>query len=248
MGAVGSRVAEHLALAGVEHLTLVDPDAMSANNLGRHILSRDFLGLNKAVSMAIHLRKRMPGINIADHAYPLQHWLRAAQPCGFDAIVLAMGDPAGERLLLRRAWREGWTCRLVCAFVEAANLGGHAIAMQPGEPGCLECLYEGEEPETLGLLRTGMLAPGQSPSQEISGCGAFTPYSAITATRTALLAAELALPDAETGYHRWAGSDASAVDLGLRPSDFWNALRKGQALPFVPRQSYIRKGCPCCSN
>ncbi|CAK0740538.1 hypothetical protein CCP3SC1_1210002 [Gammaproteobacteria bacterium] len=151
-----------------------------------------------------------------------------AHPCDFDVIVLATGDPAGEKLLFRRAWREDWTCRLVCAFVEAANLGGHAIAMQPGEPGCLECLYEGEDPEIFGLLRTGMLAPGQSPSKEISG--------------------ELALPDSETGYHRWAGSDASALELGLHPSEFWAALRKGQVQPFVFRQSYIRKGCPCCGS
>lgn len=247
IGAVGSRVAEHLALAGIEHLTLVDPDDLSANNLGRHVLSRDFLGLNKAASLAVHLRKRMPGIDIAYHALPLQYWLRNAQPCDFDVIVLAIGDPASERLLFRRAWRECWTCRLVCTFVEAANLGGHAISMQPGELGCLECLYEVEDPATFDLLRTGMLAPGQSPSQEISGCGAFTPYSAITATRTALLAAELSLPDAETGYHRWAGADTSAAALGLLPSDFWKTLRKGPALPFVPRQSYIREGCPCCS-
>lgn len=248
VGAVGSRVAEHLALAGGKHLTLVDPEDMSANNLGRHVLSRDFLGFNKAESLAVHLRRRMPGIDIAHHPLPLQYWLRTAKPSDFDTIVLATGDPAGERLVARLAWREGWTCRLVSTFVEAANLGGHAISMQPGEPGCLECLYEAEDPETLGLLRTGMLAPGQSPQQEISGCGAFTPYSGITATRTALLAAELALPEAELGYHRWAGSNAAAANLSLQPSDFWNALRCGQALPFVTRQSYLRKNCPCCSN
>lgn len=248
VGAVGSRVAEHLALSGIEHLTLVDPDAMSANNLGRHVLSRDFLGLNKAICMALHLRKRMPGIEVAHYPTTMQEWLMNTSPSDFDVIVLATGDPASERLLLRRAWKEGWQCRLVSTFVEAANLGGHAISMQPGEPGCVECLYEAEDPDTLGQLRTGMLAPGQFPTQEISGCGAFTPYSAITATRTALLAAELALPDSEIGYHRWAGSDASAVALNLHPSNFWNALRTGRVQPFLPRQSYIREGCPCCTS
>jgi molybdopterin/thiamine biosynthesis adenylyltransferase len=248
VGAVGSRIAEHLTLAGIKHLTLVDPEKMSANNLGRHVLTRDYLGVNKADGMAAHLRRRMPGIDINFHHSTLLEWLKVARPNEFDVIVLATGDLAEERQWLRYAWREGWSCRLVSTFVEAANLGGHAIAMQPGEPGCLECLYEIEDPAALGFLRTVMLAPGQSPLREISGCGAFAPYSAISATRTALLAAELALPDAEIGYHRWAGSDEMAVELNLRPSDFWLALREGKAQTFVARKSYIREGCPCCGN
>jgi len=248
VGAVGSRVAEHLALTGIKHLTLVDSDDMSANNLGRHVLSRNFLGMNKAFSMAAHLCNRMPGIDITPFDCSFRKWLTIAQPNDFDVIILAIGNLAEERLWYRRAWREGWTCRLVSTFVEAANLGGHAISMQPSEPGCLECLYEAEDPAALGTLRTVMLEPGQSSSQEISGCGAFTPYSAITATRTALLAAELALPGAAIGYHRWAGSDESAAALNLRPSSFWHALREGRTLPFITRESYLRDGCPCCGN
>lgn len=248
LGAVGSRIAEHLTLAGIKHLTLVDSEVMSANNLGRHVLTREYLGANKANSMAAHLRRRMPGLDIHSMPSTLREWLKIARPNEFDVIVLATGDLAEERLWLRHAWREGWPCRLVSTFVEAANLGGHAIAMQPGEPGCLECLYEIMDSTATGFLRTIMLAAGQSPSREISGCGAFTPYSAISATRTALLAAELALPDAEAGYHRWAGSDESALELNLRPSDFWRALREGKVPAFVPRSSYIRKGCPCCGN
>lgn len=248
LGAVGARVAEHLALAGVDHLTLVDPEDLSADNLGRHVLSRDFVGFNKAHSLALHLCSRMPGINIRHFPETLDGWLRTAQPNEFDVLVLATGDPASERMLLRRAWRESWKCKLVSTFVEAANLGGHAILMQPGEAGCLECLYETEDPETMGLFRTSMLAPGQSPAQEVSSCGTFVPYSCVSATRTALLATELALPNAECGYQRWAGSDVNAKIFFLRPSNFWRALSGGRVKQFVPRQSYVRRDCSCCGN
>lgn len=248
VGAVGSRVAEHFALAGVKQLTLVDPEDLSANNLGRHVLTRDLLGFNKAQGLANHLARRMPGLDVKFHANSLLSWLETARPNDFEVIVLATGDPAGERQILRRAWRESWTCRLVCVFVEAANLGGHAIAMHPREPGCLECLYEVDDPDTRGLLRTAMLEPGQVTSQEISGCGAFTPYSAITATRTAVAAVELALTTDDIGYQRWAGADKDALSLNLHPSDFWTSLRSGRVPSFIPRQSYIREGCPCCSS
>jgi molybdopterin/thiamine biosynthesis adenylyltransferase len=245
---VGSRVAEHLALAGVKHLTLVDPDDLSANNLGRHVLTRDLLGVNKAHGLANHLVRRMPGLDVKSHANSMLSWLEMARPNDFEVIILATGDSAGERQLLRRAWREGWTCRLVCVFVETANLGGHAIAMQPREPGCLECLYEIDDLDTRGLLRTAMLAPGQVTSQEISGCGAFTPYSAITATRTAIAAVELALTSDDIGYQRWAGSDKDALSLNLQPSEFWTSLRSGRVPSFILRQSYIHEGCPCCRS
>jgi len=248
VGAVGSRVAEHLALSGVKNLTLVDSDKLSANNLGRHVLSRHFIGMNKAKSLATNLRGRMPGIDVNPCDCTVEDWLKTANPNEFDVIIFATGNIAGERLLFRRAWREGWVCKLISTFVEAANLGGHAIAMQPGERGCLECLYEVEDPITVGSLRTGMLELGQSPSQEISGCGAFTPYSAITATRTALLATELSLPNAEVGYHRWAGPDDMAVALNLYPSEFWHALRNGKVATFISRDIYARNGCPCCSH
>lgn len=248
VGAVGSRVAEHLAQTGVKHLTLVDSDKMSANNLGRHVLSRYYIGKNKAESLAVHLSSRMPGVEITPYASTVEAWLNHVQPNNFDVIVLATGDIAGERLLLRRAWREGWTCKLICTFVEAANLGGHAISMQPGEQGCLECLCEIDTTTSTEKLRTIMLTPEQSPLQEISGCGAFTPYSAISATRTALLATELSFPNADIGYHRWAGNDNDAIELNLHPSEFWKALRNGNALPFVTRNKYIRGDCKCCSS
>jgi molybdopterin/thiamine biosynthesis adenylyltransferase len=248
VGAVGSRVAEHLALAGIKQLTLVDPDELSANNLGRHVLTSDFLSINKAQGLANHLIRRIPGLDVKFCETSMLGWLETAQPNDFEVIVLATGDSAAERQFLKRAWREGWTCRLVCVFVEAANLGGHAIAMQPREPGCLECLYEREDPKSPALLRTSMLIQGQVTSQEISGCGAFTPYSAITATRTAIAAVELALTTDEIGYKRWAGNDKDAMNLNLKPSDFWLSLRTGRVATFITRNSYIKKGCPCCSN
>lgn len=250
VGSVGSRVAENLALTGIKHITLIDSDEMRASNLGRHVLTKYSIGQNKALAMASNLKSRMPGIDVRYYTCSAQNWLNAEMPSNYDVIVMATGDIAGERLLLRRAWREGWTCKIVSTFVEAANLGGHAISMQPGEQGCLECLCIVDNITSIETFRTNMLElePGQTPLQEVSGCGAFTPYSAISATRTALLAVELTFPNAAIGYHRWAGNDEQAKTLNLKPSEFWHALKIGNASPFVLRKDYIRGDCKCCSN
>jgi molybdopterin/thiamine biosynthesis adenylyltransferase len=246
VGSVGARVAEHLVLSGVKELTLVDCDVMSAANLGRHILSRHYIGFHKSTGVAIHLRDRMPGVRITGSEDSLQNWLIKNDPNDFDVLVFAIGSPAEEREMLRRAWKQNWRCRIVLTFVEAANLGGHAISFQPGHIGCLECLYDQQN----GQLRTSMLdlKPGQFPTREISSCGSFTPYSAITATRTALLAAELALPDAALGYHRWSRDDSSAKKLELTPSSFWRMLVNGKVPSFIENSVFHQKDCLCCNS
>lgn len=244
VGSVGSRIAEHLVLSGVKELTLVDSDIMTVDNLGRHVLSRHYVGLNKAACLAKHLKGRMPGVQINAHHNSLESWLEKNDPNNYDVLVLAIGSPAEERNTLRTAWKENWHCRIVLTFVEAANLGGHAIAFQPGKTGCLECLYDPES----GQLRTSMLKYGQNPSQAISSCGSFTPYSAITATRTALLAAELSLPGALLGYHRWTGEESSAKKLELEPSQFWQLLSAGKVPAFIETEKFHRRDCTCCNN
>lgn len=58
-GSVGSAVAEMLVRTGVGALTLIDPEALAPENLGRHLLSRQDLGSPKVKGM----QKRLAGIN-----------------------------------------------------------------------------------------------------------------------------------------------------------------------------------------
>jgi molybdopterin/thiamine biosynthesis adenylyltransferase len=247
VGAVGSRVAEHLALAGVKTLTLVDHDKMTSHNLGRHVLSRDWIGVKKATALAHCLEQRMPGITINQVAEYAHNWLSVSVVAQLDVIVLATGDPAMERAMMRRAWRENWPCKIVSTFVEAGGLGGHAISMIPNQHGCLECLYI-QDDQGQQILRVGLLKPRQDVVRALNGCGAFTPYSAIDATRTALLAVELALDATLDGYYRWAGAGEQAKQQGLVPSDVWEAVRAQRIPLFVPKAEYIQTGCPCCGN
>ncbi|HCF9508354.1 TPA: ThiF family adenylyltransferase [Pseudomonas aeruginosa] len=140
-GSIGSRVAEHLALAGVSKITLVDNDKFSPDNLGRHVLGKQSISKSKVDELATLLKERMPGIQIEARATSVQKALDKGELAGADAIVLATGNSTLERSIARRAFRERWPSLIVSTSVEAAGLGGHAIAMRPGTPGCLDCLY-----------------------------------------------------------------------------------------------------------
>src|SRR5437867_8391247 len=59
-GSFGSAIAEMLARAGIGQLTLIDPDVLSAENLGRHVLTQKDLGRPKVEA----LRERLLAINL----------------------------------------------------------------------------------------------------------------------------------------------------------------------------------------
>jgi len=67
-GSVGSALAEMLVRAGVEKLTLVDPDTLAEENLSRHMLTRADLGQPKVKAMAAKLLDINPDCRIEARA------------------------------------------------------------------------------------------------------------------------------------------------------------------------------------
>ncbi|WP_288841660.1 ThiF family adenylyltransferase [uncultured Deefgea sp.] len=248
LGSIGSRVAEHLVLAGIRKLTLIDYDLFSADNLGRHILGQGSINLTKVDALATQLRDRMPGVEINPIAKDVLTAFASTPPRDARAIVLATGNVALERSIIREAFRENWPQQIISTCVEAAGLGGHAIAMRSGIAGCLDCLYiDSETQAPTAEMRTSLIAPGQTISRQLTGCGAFTPYSSIDATRTALLATELVL-SGHIVYTRWAGDGELAHRAGIATSPTYRALRDLRIPSTLKPEEFAQAGCPCCGE
>ncbi|MGR8034527.1 ThiF family adenylyltransferase [Acinetobacter baumannii] len=63
-GSLGGSVASQLARSGIGHLTLIDPDILVAENLGRHVLGADQLGALKATELRKKLIMEFPIIEV----------------------------------------------------------------------------------------------------------------------------------------------------------------------------------------
>lgn len=245
-GSIGSRVAEHLALSGVRKITLVDNDKFSPDNMGRHVLGRKSISQFKVDELAALLKERMPGVQIEARAVNIQAMLTKGELVSADVIVLATGNSVLERSIIRRAFRDKWSSLIISASVEAAGLGGHAIAMRSDTPGCLDCLYiDPDTQQPLLHMRTALLAPGQKVTRQLTGCGAFTPYSALDATRTAVLATERVLSNVPL-YSRWAGDATFAKAEGIQPSATHDALRAQRIASDITPSEFAQPRCPCC--
>lgn len=244
-GALGGRIAEQLALSGIDGLVLVDDDYVSHDNIYRHVLGRSSVDKRKVEALKQELETKRSGLDVQVFVGTAEQWLQDPhRRARCDTIVLATGRLALERTITRRAFDEGWPQLLVSTWLEPLGLGGHVMASRAGVMGCLECLHTdigGSRPDT----RVAFLKSGQTVSRNLTGCGGrFMPYSALHATETALLACKVVLAG-EPGYRCWAGDPSAALaeDLELMP---WHTRCRQQLPP--EDVSVAHQECPCCSS
>lgn len=244
-GSVGSRVAEQLALSGIDELVLIDHDTLTHDNIYRHVLGLSSVGKRKVDALKQELESQRTGLTVIAYPGTAEQWLRdPALRDGCDNIVLTTGKLALERHITRRAFTERWPQRLVSGWLEPLGVGGHVMASKPGVVGCLECLHTdigGSRPD----MRVALLKPGQKLSRNLTGCGGrFMPYSALHAIETALLICKVVLAGS-TGYRCWVGDASEAKSLGFEVTNWHTHCI--QRLP-EPDVDVAHPDCPCCSS
>lgn len=246
-GSLGSRVAEQLALAGIDELVLVDPEYFSSDNIYRHALGRDSVGHYKVKALAEEIQKKRTGISVFPHPEDnALQWLNTrGELDACTAVVLATGNLALEREIVRLSYLERWPQLIVSGWVEPLGIGGQAVGSRYGERGCLECLHWGDG-EISPAPKTQFLTPGQKFSENLTGCGgAFTPYSPLAAIRTALMVTEMVLSETR-GYRCWTGPDALVKEKGMTTT-YWYRHCIAERLDGTGL-SIAEGQCPCCGT
>lgn len=245
-GAVGSVVADSLAATGVGRLTLVDGDNYSEDNVFRHIIDPGFIDLPKVVGLGFELKRRYPGIQVAEVADWAQEWLKTADFSKVDGVVFAFGLPTLERSFCRaiRA-RAKRPLPILFTWLEPLDLGGHSVACWTEEPGCLDCLYRDDEGQNSLQARTAFLEANQAVSKNLTGCSSvFVPYGALQSRRTGLMAAEhllAAMNSSGPSYRYWVGEGRVAAEQGLRTTP-WRDTAKSLSVEEATQRVF---GRPC---
>lgn len=150
VGALGSRLADGLARAGVGNLQLVDHDVVEPGNLARHVVGIRSAGLQKAVAVAEHLGEHSPltcvegtvlhlGTTALDGAAINGHGWMLAAVHDASLVVDAAADPAVSNYLSALCW----AAEVPYVHVSATNgaWGGVVARIVPGQTaGCWACL------------------------------------------------------------------------------------------------------------
>lgn len=230
-GSVGSEVADALATSGVGKLTLVDPEPFEVENVFRHALGRQSIGLGKADSLERDLSAKYPLLQVTSaplHGLP---WIKKASLAGIDGLVIAVGQPMVERHLIEAIRRTAFSSSIVVTWLEPLGLGGHAISLSGSGPGCMGCVYRDEAGQQSLMPRISFLEADQKISRNLTGCsGTFTPYSALHSRRTALLATESLLQLFEgkmpPRYNYWVGDATNSIKANIKTSKWFEIASK----------------------
>jgi molybdopterin/thiamine biosynthesis adenylyltransferase len=244
-GAIGSRVAEGLAQAGVGALELIDHDTLQPGNLTRHVAGMRHVGQHKVEALIDQLHDRAPqadveGVLLHLGSSPLVeyaingHGLMQHHVRNTDMIIDAAANPAVTRYLAALCLAEDTPFLHVSGT--AGGWGGTVVRIDPHvTPGCWSCL---EHHRADGTIPVPPADPADNRLHPV-GCAEPTFTGAAADLDTIALHAVRVITD------RLAGSD---TDTELLSADVFIATLHTVDGPVPARWEYGRltthPGCP----
>lgn len=189
-GSIGGYLADALARQGAGlgrgRLTIIDPQVLRAENLGRHRLGVDSLLKDKATALADRLRTEMPWLNIECHVGDALAW-----PALFhqDLVIDATGEEAlGRALNIAHQGldRDAKAPPILYVWIAGEGEGAQALWVDHDQSyGCWECQWNHKEH---GHIEARARFVKHETQMRFLGCQAITPYG----TSASMLAASLA--------------------------------------------------------
>lgn len=254
-GSIGGHLLIELIRAGVQDVTVIDPDILTPENTFRHVLGRRYWYQPKVKAIKEEIEGEFPYVHITTIQDTIEHVLtdRFIKLSSFDLLIMAVGKPTVELELNEKIHELQDGPSGLFTWVEPLGLGGHALLVNNvAGSGCFECLYTSMIEGGNGLEnRAAFAGPGQRFGHALSGCGSlFTPYGSIDAVRTATLAVQLAI-DSLTGKEHgnpllsWKGDPTAFLKAGFFLSHRYDISEDELILN---RYLYQNPHCPICKD
>lgn len=253
-GAVGGHIAFELSRAGVEHLHLVDPDALRPENTYRHVLGKSCWGKEKAVALKHVLRSQIPFSKAEAFVGAIEQEIAkgTVNLTTYDLIISAIGNPTSELALNAAVRGRNGGPSIIFTWVDPYGIGGHAVLTGLDDAaGCFQCLYTKANDDDTLHNRASFAAHNQVFRRSLAGCDSlYTPYGSLDAAQTAQSATRLAL-DVLTGRAQanrvcsWKGDSSAFTVQGFALSDRYSlSVDKLKQLETC----FASPTCPVCQG
>ncbi len=241
-GSVGAPIAVMLAQAGVGGITLVDPDALSWANVGRHPLGAQSIGKKKANELSAKLLADYPHMRFCEPRPKTWQEFHAEGPDTLqhaDLIISAIGSWSSEGSLDEWHQLHKPAADVLYAWTEANACAGQAVLIAAADESLASGMSSFGEP---GLQVTDW--SGAPDIYQEPACGAiYQPYGPIELAQTIATSSELAL-DALLGAEQgsvvrfWAGRSALLESAGGKWTKAWEDVCSGEVGGVVRQMSW----------
>lgn len=267
-GSMGGDIAMHLAMAGVGHICLADPDRVEASNLGRlRDASVADVGRRKVDMFAERIRGKNPRCHIQTVSRDItkDSAMLSGLLAATDIVVVSTDNRTSRVLVARGVQATGKTCIFTRCSTRAES--GDCFVARPGDA-CYECLYgmtgEGDEDidDWAAAKKAGRLAAYCTPEDMADFAilpGISTDIAAITSFAARLAIWELANGDNGNPY-AMVCKEFSRFNYFLYVNRREKYFRNEAWAPFdksgqhpCPQRWYgaaivRREDCTCCGN
>ncbi len=226
-GALGSGIAVMLAKAGVSNLILVDQDVLGWENIRRHELGAEWVGVAKTRALKSRIEKSMPDIlQVDSYTCSIQALLRSNPTLldSVDLVISATGDWGSDVFISDVVMQRKPPLPVLYTWMEAYALAGHSVLLSGGTGSFTDGFNE------VGSFKGKASVAGLKLPPE---CGNSTsPFGAIELAQAQAAAGRLAL-EALTGRHEsdiwrtWTAEDSVVQYAQGAWTDFW-LERRGQ--------------------
>lgn len=128
-GAIGSNLAHYLQLAGISNFTIIDPEILEYENIGRHIANTYYVGRSKADTVKHILETKFPLTKCTSITKDYVEELQKSENLFFNSnlIIDATGNPTSQYALLQWLLNNEYNKSIVFCGVEAYMVMGHLI-------------------------------------------------------------------------------------------------------------------------
>jgi hypothetical protein len=249
-GALGADVAVLLAKAGCSRFTLIDPERLSWDNIGRHLLGAQSVGHNKAEGVGKFLTDHFPHVQVITNMHRLEE-IVSEDPVllhSSDIIICLTGDWMSESAL--NVWaRHVRSVAVLFGWLEAHALAAHALLVLP-TGGCLACGRNEAGEVTHSVIEWKDYQLLRRPA-----CGGwFTPHGAADAAPAKAMIVELAI-DAltddvqESALATYIGNASRIKEAGGTIRSEWTSASCAPNLSSVTLKKAwpVNPRCPQCN-
>ena len=221
-GAIGGYIALSLsklgAGAGGGVLHLVDNDTMSTVNIGRHVLGREYVALNKAEALKKEIKKQLFLVSVVEHKHSILNRLQLM--AGVDLIIDATATPdISERINEAYHASDNITAPIIHAWIRNNGECVQSVFYQKSSgTACRSCINKSGE-----HIRTeyDALVGSDESITALQACTDFTPYAVSSSMSAAALVTDMVLdwlrgdvsPTFRTRYsEKWQGDQLASSD------------------------------------
>lgn len=243
VGAIGGYIADSLVKVGAGggsgFFKMCDYDDLSIDNIGRHILGRKYIGINKALAMDLHIREQLGSQfnfnidKILDSVNSIKNFNE------YDLIIDATGQIEIAEYLNEKIISLSVENRpnLLHFWIYGNGECVQALMNQPSDyeriGGCISCLHQSGIDDynlTLDPLQNKEFKKVMG----LGPCSAYTPYAISSSLSVAGLAVDILL--------EWVNSSNLDNNYFTR----YSIGHKGQRISDI--KLVAQKHCPNCSN